>query len=275
MLYNIAMNKRGIALAAVILLITFVAVAVLGATSFISQRLVGVEVKQRDMRCRYNAQAGLYYAIYQYRNSGTTYVSPTLVTIDSGNYAYITSTGGGGGGGAASLLQIDATGSYLGGTGNKDILGIHLTNASSSSAITLTQFTISVVGGAKTLDQMDIHGSSVWTTNTSIGVTPVTLDMTDVTIPASTTYNIDFIRWTSGMSGRTVSSSFIMSDTTTTSVCTVYPRPASVCTTGGGTLTINSMGKTTGSGLYHTVQATYTIATGNISDYEEVTTTVP
>ncbi len=274
MLYNIVMDKKGIALAAVILLITFVAVAVLGATSFIAQRLVGVEVKQRDMRCRYNAQAGLHYAIYQYRNSGTPY-SGNNIAIDASNSFSVSSVAGGGGGGAASLLQINATGSSLGGSGSRDILGITLTNTSPSSSIRLDYFTISVTGGSKTLDQMRINGSDVWTTNTSIGTTPVTLNMNNVTIPASTTRALNFIRWTSGMSGRIVTLSFIMSDATTTSVCTVYPAPPSVCTTGGGTLTITSMGKTAGSGLYHTVQATYTTATGNISNYTETTATVP
>ncbi|MCX5701194.1 MAG: hypothetical protein NTZ63_06615, partial [Candidatus Omnitrophica bacterium] len=81
-------------------------------------------------------------------------------------------------------------------------------------------------------------------------------------------------RWTSGMSGRTVTLSFTLSDLTQTSVCTVYPTPGSACTTSSGNLTITSMGTTTDSDLYKTYQATYNTSTNKISAYSELASKV-
>jgi len=267
------MREKGFVLVLAIILIVFVAIVVAAITIFINQRLVGYNIEQRIGRCRYNSQAGLNYALYQYRQSGTTYAAPTTVTIDANNSAVITSTSAGGGG-AAGLLQIDSTGSSLSGNG-KDILGLHLTNTSSSSSIIISQMIIYFATGSRTLDSVRVNGNDVWTTNTLIGTSPVTLNISDVTIPASTTRNIDRIRFTSSVSGQIAFIRFIMSDSTTTDVCQAYPAPSQVCSTQGTTLTIRSMGRTAGSSLYKTVQATYTISTGNVSAYIEQYTSVP
>ncbi len=256
------MNKKGIVLIAIIFLIIFIAIAIFGVTTFIAQRLWGYNSEQTIERCRSNAKAGVAYAIYQFRANATSYSG--TVTIDSTNSATVTTTGGGGGGAAASLI-IDATGSVLGGGGNKDITGVTLNNNSASS-ITLTQFTISCAGGDKKLDQININGSPVWTTDTTIGVTPVTLNMTDVSIPAGATYNINFVRWANNMSGRTITLSFIMSDSSPTNTCTIYPAPVSTCTT-SGSLTITSIGKTADPKYYKTVVATYNTSTGKVTAY--------
>lgn len=264
-------GKEGIALIAVIILITFVATAVAGVTVFIVQRGIGYNIQQISERCRYNAQAGLHYALYQFRQNGTNFSG--TVTIDSSNSAVVSTTSGGGGGAAASL-QIDATGSSFASSG-RNLVGITLTNTSASSSITIAQMTIYLGSGSETLDDVIINGVTVWTTNTSIGTTPVTVNISNVTIPASTTIPLTRIRFTNSASSRTIFLQFIMSDSTTTSVCTVAPPPASVCTTPGGSLTIKSMGKVSGSNLYRSVQATYNTSTGNVSDYQEITTTVP
>jgi len=265
-------RHKGIALVAAVMLMVFATIAVFGVVTFITQRLTQQPTEEAFLKAIYLAQAGLNYAIYQYRSSATLY-SGTVSNIDgSGGYAVVaTSSGGGGGSGQAALLSVDATGSYLGGSGSKDILGITLTNTSLSSSIRLDYFTISVIGGSKTLSQININGSSVWTTNTSIGSTPVTLNMTDVTIPANTTRVVNFIRWTSGMSGRTVNLSFTMSDGNATTLCQVYPA-SPACS---GTLSIKSMGQPAGSSVYRTVQATYDTASGTITSCTETNDTVP
>lgn len=267
MLYNKAMDKKGIALIAVIMLITFISVAVLGTSAFIAQRLIGVNVQQRDMRCRYNAQAGLNYAIYQYRNSGTLY-SGNDIAIDPLNSFSVSTAGS-----AASSLTVDATGSTLA-SSNRNLVGITLANSSSASAITIDRMIVTWTGSSRTLQNIRINNSNVW--NTNVSSSPADLDITDTAIAVGDTANLTRVRWNSSMTGRTITLQFVFTDGSTSNACTVYPAPGSACSGGASTtLTITSMGKTSGSGMYRSVQATYTVATGNISNYSETTAAVP
>jgi hypothetical protein len=266
------MQRKGIALIAVILLLTFVAVAISGVSSFIAQRLIAVDTQQRDMRCRYNAQAGLAYALYQYRNSGTTYASPQLVTIDSNNYAYITSAGGGGGGAAASLV-IDAR-PVTNPPPNRELQGITISNTSTSSTITIDRMILTWTGTSRTLQRIRINGSDVW--SGSISGNSADANITNFTLNPSTTYTINYIRWNSAVNGRTVTLQCVMTDGSSTTICTIFNAgspPTSTCTTSGA-LTINSTGRTQGTGLYRTMQATYNTSTGNVSALTELTTAV-
>jgi len=260
------MNRKGMALVAIIILVIFVGLAVGGVTTFIAQRLIQVDTQQRDMRCRYNAQAGLHYALYQYRNTGTPFSG--TVTIDSNNSARV-STAGGGGAGAASGLVIDARTSSLA-SGNRNLVGITLSN-SSASAITIDRMIITWTGN-RTLQNIVINGITVWSGN--IATSPANVNIANFTLSAGTSYPLTRIRWSGSMNGRTMTLQCVMTDATTTSVCTVYPPPASVCQT-SSSLTIQSTGRTAGSGMYRTVQAAYNTSTGNVSDYEEITTAVP
>ncbi|MFH1281377.1 MAG: hypothetical protein ABIH91_01480 [Candidatus Omnitrophota bacterium] len=261
-------KNKGIALIAAIMLIVFVSIVVLGLSTFIVQWYKQIDVEERRARCIYNAMAGVHYSLYQYRNNATL-VNDTI-NIDANNNFTLSTVSIGGSGAAANLI-IDATAAYLS-SNRKDVLGITLTNTSLTTAITLSQMVIYIDTGTGTLDRVDINGSSVWTVNTLIGTIPITLDMTDVIIPANTMITVDTIRWVRSISATTVHWGFIMSDASATSTCTVYPAPASSCS---GSLTIQSMGKTTGSNQYRSVQAAYNTATGNISDYDEIAQTVP
>ncbi len=263
------MKNRGLALIAVIIIILFVITAVLGVTSFIANRFLGFDVQQRLMRCMYNAQAGIQYAIYQYRQSSTLYASGTTVAIDANNAFRITSSGSGT---QASALIVNATASALA-SSSRNLTGITLQNTS-ASPITIDRMIVTWSGSTRTMQDIIINGVTVWNTGTS--TTPANVDITNTAIPASTTRPLTRIRWNSSMAGRTITLQFVMLDGSTTSLCTVFPRPASTCVTpGGSTLTITSMGTTTGSSLYKTVQATYATTTGNISAYSEISTSVP
>ena len=265
-------EKKGIALIAAIMLIIFVSTAVLGLSVFIVGWYKQIDIDEREVRCIYNAMAGMNYSIYQYRLSGA--LTNGATSIDANNNFTLSTVSGGGGGGASANLSVNATTSALG-NNNKDIRNVTLTNTSLTSSIRLDQFIICIDSGTQTLDALRINNSDVWTTNTAIGTTPVTLNMTNVTIPANTTRAVNRIRWTNSMAGRTVYLSFIMSDGTTTSACIVYPAQASTCVQSAGSLTIKSMGKTTGSNQYRSVQATYNTTTGNVSDYDELFASVP
>ncbi|MDD5431716.1 MAG: hypothetical protein PHO70_01845 [Candidatus Omnitrophica bacterium] len=264
------MRKKGFALIAVIILILFVGMAILGSTQFIGNRFKGFDTWLRVSRARYNAQAGIYYAVYQYRNSGTTFASGTTVNIDANNSFRFTSVGGGSSG-AASSLVINATASSTGGTGNRDLLGITLQNTS-ASPITIASMNITW-NNTRSLNQVVINGVTVFTgTVVSPGGN---VNITNTTIPASTTRPLTRLRFSGNMTGTTITIQCVMTDATSTSVCTVLPTPVTTCTTPGGNLTITSTGKTANSGLYKTIQATYIASTGNISAYQEINTSVP
>ena len=262
-------SKKGLALIAAVMLIVFISIAVLGLSVFIVGWYKQIDAQERDVRCIYNALAGINYALYQYRNSASlTNGGPTNIGLNNNfTLSTVLSSACTGGSGAAGNLRINAIATTLS-SSNKDILGITLTNTSLTAAVTISRMIIYIDSGTNTLDAVRINGSDVWTTNTSIGTTPVTLNMTDITIPANTTRTVDRIRWTNSFSGHTAYWGFIMSDSSTTSNCNVFPGSS-------GSLTIRSMGKTADSNQYRSVQAIYNTTTGNISNYNEISQTVP
>lgn len=262
-------NRKGIALVASIMLIIFASVAVLGVVVFIAQRLKQYNTEEIWLKCIYLAQAGLNYAMYQYRATSTLY-SGTVSNIDgNGGYAVIATTSGGGSRAADNLIT-DATGSYLA-SGNQNLQGITIRNTS-GSAITIDRMIIDWSGpNNSNLQSIVINGVTVW--SGSVKGPPVNLDISNFTLSPSTTYPVTYLYWSGAMNGRTITLQFVMTDATTTSICTVYPAPASACQS--SVLTIKSMGKTTGSNIYRTVQAAYNTVTGNVTSRSETNASVP
>ena len=227
-------KDKGIALIAAIMLIMFVTTAVLGLSVFIVGWYEQIITEEREARCVYNAMAGVNYALYQYRLSSAltngTLAFPPLDTKN--NFALTTVLGSMGYSGAAANLKIIYSATSLSGN---DIIGATLTNTSTTTSIILSQMVLYIGSGTKTLSQVRINGSNVWTTSTSISTTPVTINITDVTIPANTTRALDRIRWSAAFGTTSVAYvRFIMSDGSSSPVCTVYPTRAS--------LTIDSIG---------------------------------
>jgi hypothetical protein len=266
-------NNRGFVLIAVIILIIFVAIIVAGVAIFLNQRLVGYDAEQRIARCRYNSQAGINYAVYQYRQSGATYAAPTTVNIDANNSFVITSTGGGGGSGAAGSLVFDARSAALA-SGNRNIVNDTIQNTAGTSA-TINRITVTWTKTPKSITEFVINGTTVW--SGSIATSPAVLTISPTfAIPASTTYPITRVRFNSSVAGDSgVTVSFRCTDSSTTTPCTAYPAQVSTCVQSGGDLTIRSMGRTTGSTLYKTSQATYNTTTRAVTAYVEQSTSVP
>jgi len=269
-------NKKGLALIAAIMLIVFISIAVLGLSVFIVQWYKQIDAQERQSRCIYNAMAGVNYAIYQYRVSGA--LTNGTTAIDANNN-FTLSTVSTGGGTAASALVIDARASSLQPTtGNPsgryiDLSGVTLQN-NSASAITINQAIVTWTTASRTMTQIVIGGVTNW--SGSATPSPATVNFTtNATINAGATVALTRIRWNSAMTGATITIRFRMTDGTTTDACTLFPQQPAVCTQPGTNLTIKSMGKTTGSNQYRSVQATYNIATGNVSDYDEISQTVP
>lgn len=258
-------GQRGIALVAAVMLIVFASVAVLGIVVFIAQRFRQYSVEEVFSKTIYLAQAGLNYSVYQYRANSQLFSGQ--VNLDASNYFVVSTTSGAQ---ASSAIVVDATDAYLG-ANNRRLLGVTVGN-SSAVPITIDRMIVTWSISNRTMSQIRINGSTVW--SGSATSSPANVDITNTTIPAYTTYPIDLIQFNSTMFAAIITLQFVMTDSTTTSACTAYPRQGSVCTQ-NNTLAIKSMGKITGSNIYRTIQAIYDVVTGKVSSYSEINVTVP
>jgi len=261
-------QKKGLALIAAIMLIVFVSAAVLGLSVFIVGWYSQINTADKEERCIYNAAAGINYALYQYRNSAA--LTNGTFNIDANNNFTVSTVASEGGGAAASLV-VDATGAFLG-SNNRRLQGVTISN-SSASPIIIDRIIVTWSISNRTMSQIRINGSTVW--SGSANSSPANVNITNTTIPANTTRAVNLIQFNSSMSSAVITISFVMTDSTTTSACTLWPAQGSVCTQASTGLTIRSMGKTTGSNQYSSVEAIYNTATGNVSDYDEISQTVP
>lgn len=259
-------QRKGIALVAAVMLIVFASIAVLGVVVFIAQRFQQYSVEEVFTKTIYLAQAGINYSVYQYRANSQIFSGQ--VNVDADKYFVVSTTGTGGEG---ESLIVDARAADLANK-NKDIVNDTVTN-SSGSAVTINQITITWQKQPKTLTGVVINAVSVWAG--SIATPPAVLPISDFTIPASTTYPITRVRFDSSVAGdKGVTISFRLTDGTITVPCTIYPAQGSTCQ-GSGNLTIKSMGKTGGSGIYRTIQANYNVGLGSITDCSEIDESVP
>lgn len=106
-----SLDKKGITLAASIILILFVSVSVLSVTTFIVQRFSQTRSKSISSRALYLAQAGIHNALYDFRYNdslGTGYFLLGQTDVDAANYFIV-------GGTDADLLMVDTSLAYLGG----------------------------------------------------------------------------------------------------------------------------------------------------------------
>lgn len=126
------------------------------------------------------------------------------------------------GGGAAACLVVDTASAVLGGSGNRDILEITLRNNCQSGSITIASMTLAwTPTSSATVRRIRINGSDVYNSGSGTA-NGVLINTTDVTIPTCTTYALNFIRFSTGMTGKTFTITFTMTDATT-KVVTVGP----------------------------------------------------
>jgi len=262
-------RRKGLILIAVIMLIVFVSITVLGLSTFIVGWYGQINSAERQERCIYNAAAGVNYALYRYRHD--TALTNGTFSIDADNNFTVSTVTSGGSGGDAGELVVDATDAHLG-NNNRRLLGVTIRNSSDSS-ITITRMTVTWSISNRRMTQIKINNSTVWSGSASSS--PADVNINNTTIPANTTRSINLIQFNSSMINAVITLSFEMTDDTTTTACTAWPAQGSVCAQETAGLTITSMGKTAGSNQYRSVQATYNIDTGNISDYDEVSQVVP
>jgi hypothetical protein len=264
-------TKKGLALIAAIMLITFVSIAVLGVTTFIVQWFAQLNADQLSSKCLYLAQAGIQDAIYKVRS---TYNPPAtngsftlgLNTVDPGE-TYRR------GGTAADLLMVDTS---AGAPSGQDFTGLHIQNVTSSvsPAVTIDRMVVTWVKGgtARTLQSIRFNGSNVWTGNLS---SPANADLIpNYTLNTANTVNINRLRFNNNLnllSSMTIQ--FVMTDGSTKTV-NVFPA-FNNCV-----FTIKSTGKVSGSSIYRTLEADYNLmpltyaTTSRLDDYDEINTEI-
>ncbi len=251
------------------MLIVFVAIAVLGVTTFIIQRLSQNEANEIKTGCIYLAQAGAHDAIYWYRYHdlafpGNGYFSLGRIDIDSDNFFVL-------GGTAGNLLMVNTSSSYLWppwpslpGKGNYVLRGLSMQNATNSKTITIERMIVTWNNNS-TLKHISIGGIRVWSGDEP---SPADCDITDFTLDTiPTIYDIDHLFFSYDMGGATISIEFVMSDDTRRALV-VYPPSENY------SFTVKSTGKTTRSDIYRTVQADYNALTAKITRYDEIDTEI-
>ena len=97
-------KNKGIALIAAIMLIVFISTAVLGLSVFIVGWYKQIDTDEKEVRCIYNAQAGINYALYNYRVSAA--LTNGATAIDANNNFTLSTVSGGGGGAAPQSARL-------------------------------------------------------------------------------------------------------------------------------------------------------------------------
>ncbi len=168
------MNKRGIILVEVIIIITLLAIIVSGITVYIAQTLRFDVVSIQQDKALYAAQAGVMRAIVDYQDGGM-WDSAQDVSLDGNVYYQL--------GEDANFLVVDASNSQISG-GGSHLRRIPIQNINASNSITITDMVVSWTFGGD-IDRVRLGGASVWNDQES---SPATLDITDFTITSGTSY---------------------------------------------------------------------------------------
>ncbi len=254
-----SLDRKGIALFAVLMAVIFTSFAVLGVTTFIIQTLSRSSVIRTQTKCIYLAQAGIQNAIYFFRFhklTGNGYFTLGQANIDSNNSFVVGADAGG-------LLIVDASNARLS-HGRADLVGLTIQNATDSQTITIDRMIVTFTGSSgRRLQQIRINGSIVFNRWSGLR-SPANADISNYTLRPSARYNINFLHFNRSMSESTIGIQFVMTDGSTKTVA-VYPPSVN-----SNVVTIKSTGKTAKSSIYRTLQADYNPLTGVITGYKEI-----
>lgn len=264
-------KRKGLALIAVIMLIVFVSIAVLGVTTFIVQWFSQLDADQINSKCLYLAQAGIQDAIYQvrskYLNPTTTYGSFTtgLTTVDVGETYRI-------GGTAADFLMVNTAGASWS-SGTSTLSGIRLQKATSSAVPAVTIASINICWTKSSATARNVNRVTIGSTNYTVTVTPSACpgglaDITDRVL-SNTSFVAFAIRWSGSITLTDVVVKFNMTDGSSKTV-DLWTLNNSC------QFTVKSTGKVAGSNIYRTITATYDLTpttyatTSGIKDIDEI-----
>lgn len=254
-------NKRGITLAATVLLILFASITTFGVTVFIVQRLSQTSVKQFTLRARYLAQAGIHQAVYQFRfrraATGVGSFSLGATAVDAQNAFEV-------GGDDADFVMVDASEAMLAGTDSDTVSNLTLQNANDTVAVTIDRILVAW-GDAprrRRLREIWINGMRVWRGDQS---SPVNANIRDFALDATPSiYPGHYFRFNNNISAVShIDATYVMRDGSSRTL-RVFPASNEL------NFVVKASGQTGQSVIYKTVAARYNAVTGTIEDYKEI-----
>jgi len=167
------MNKKGIVLIGVIIIIVALSIVALGITIYISEALRANVGNINQTKALYMAQTGIMRAIVDYRDGGSWNPAQN-VNVEGGFYYHL--------GKNANFLLVDASAPKISG---KKLIKIPIQNINASSSITITDMIVSW-GFGGSLVGVKLGNTLVWSGTAS---SPASLNVTDLTIASGTSYS--------------------------------------------------------------------------------------
>ena len=249
------LDKRGVVLLSVVLIIIFFSVAALAITTYIieSTRLNLTNIDQQ--KAIYAAQAGVMYAMVDYINNGSiTEVSDVSVATDT-SFSI---------GGSGMFFLADCSNPTI--IAGRKLKDVNMTNLNSTNAVTITHMQVSwTPDGGENLISIDLGRATVeWSGTAQSGTN---IDMLDYTIGAGVTENDVWLDWETGTNivPMIVSAILTFSDGSTVEILLLNAGHGS-----DNAIVITSTGETaTTFTCKRTLKAAYDIGTNEIVSWEE------
>ncbi len=252
-------SPKGLTLIASVMLLVFASIIILGLSTFVIQRLSLGNTRLIQTQAFYDARAGIYQSLYDYRlrqMTGDGFFHWGRTDLDSDNFYYIA-------GDWSNILLVDTTESRL--NGAKNLEGWTLKNVTDFTGLTITGMTVTWQGGCKScrLRRIRFKNRNFWQSGQgeyspvkAVFKRPFSLRDPDLVERNS-------LEFTGDMSGARIEAEFLMGDSTSKTV-TLYPAGVSK-----PTFTIVSMGRTIASPLFRTMEAVYNPQEDRIVDQRE------
>jgi len=249
-------KDKGQALIIPIILMLLVVIIISSVAFFLAQVLDLDLVRIYQTMAVYAAQAGIFDAIVEYRNTG--FISAETNTQITDNIYYSL-------GGAGMFFLADSSNTSI--LANRKLKDISMTNVNSTTDVTITHIQVSwTPDGGENLISIDLGRATVeWSGSASSGTN---IDMTDFTIPADTTENDVWLDWAVGddITSLTVTAILTFGDGSTVEITLLDEGLASdnalIITSTGSVVTSSDTWK-------HTIKAGYDVGTSEIISWKQ------
>lgn len=247
-----------------VMMMVIAGVAIFGVTTFLLQRSKYSLARSDSFNAKYLAQAGVHWAVYQYRQHDLTttgYFSLGQQNVD-GNTFMLTSNN------QADLLMVNTRTTSLNPNGRR-VQNFQLQNATNTinNNIVVTRMIVSWTGGGR-LQEIRLNNLRLWTGN---ALSPVNADLSPDFTLVSTTPPILYsgtnnrLIFSIDKTGSTVDVQFILSDGSIRSE-TIFSNPS----TNKFNFWLNSKGQIAVGGINKTIRAEYNANTAKLSNYYEI-----
>ena len=137
---TVPLCSQGMALVAMVMLIVFVSIAVLGVSTFIIEGLRHAEGRRQNVAAAFLAQAGIHQSLYYYRyrdQRGNGYFTKGQTNIDAQNFFKVDAT-------AADTLMVRTNVATLSNVSGvpRDLTGLRIQNATNSNTNTIDRLVV-------------------------------------------------------------------------------------------------------------------------------------